>query len=209
VHRVMKTPEGLAELYVTVGSTNEFDWTTDALSTEGLAEFCGTYVPGLAPGQTIEVNLAIDDWLQKVAAKLSRGFVITVDYGEEARDLYDNLRRPKGSLRAFSQHGFVDSVLNQPGAHDITSTINWTQVKSAGEKLGFKVVQFSSQDKFLLNAGLLDVLEQRLTKIQSEGERLSLTSGAREMILPGGMAASFQVLVQQRALEGVANVAVD
>ena len=178
--------------------TADFDWTTGALSTDALAEFCKTYAPELAPGQSIEVNLAIDDWLTKVAAKLSQGFVITVDYGEESGDLYNNLRRPEGSLRAFSQHGFVDSVLDQPGAHDITSTINWTQVKSVGEKLGFKVVEFNSQDKFLLNAGLLDGLEHRLAGIQSEGERLSLTSGAREMILPGGMAASFQVLVQQR-----------
>lgn len=194
VHRVTKTREGLAELYVTA----DLDWTTGALSTEALAEFCETYAPELAPGQTIEVNLAIDAWLSQVAAKLSQGFVITVDYGEESRDLYNNLRRPQGSLRAFSQHGFVDSVLDQPGAYDITSTINWTHVKSVGEKLGFNVVQFSSQDKFLLNEGLLDVLERRLTGIQSERERLSLTSGAREMILPGGMASSFQVLVQQR-----------
>ena len=29
--------------------------------------------------------------------------------------------------------------------------------------------------------------------------RVSLTTGAREMILPGGMASSFQVLVQKRS----------
>ena len=77
------------------------------------------------------------------------------------------------------------------------------QVKLAGEKAGLKAVEFASQDKFLLNAGLLEVLEQRLTKIESEAEKLSLTTGAREMILPGGMASSFQVLVQQRVEEEV------
>jgi hypothetical protein len=32
---------------------------------------------------------------------------------------------------------------------------------------------------------------------------LSLTTGAREMILPGGMASSFQVLVQKHVKKGV------
>ena len=61
------------------------------------------------------------------------------------------------------------------------------------------MIDFASQDKFLLNAGLLDQLQYRLDRAETEAEKLSLTTGAREMILPGGMASSFQVLVQSRA----------
>ena len=89
--------------------------------------------------------------------------------------------------------------LAQPGEHDLTTTINWTQVMTLGKKFGLNVVDFTSQDKFLLNAGLLDQLQYRLDRAQSEAERVSLTTGAREMILPGGMASSFQVLVQRRS----------
>jgi len=49
-----------------------------------------------------------------------------------------------------------------------------------------------------MKAGLLDQLEYRLSRAETEGEKSALTIGAREMILPGGMAASFQVLVQHR-----------
>jgi SAM-dependent MidA family methyltransferase len=59
-------------------------------------------------------------------------------------------------------------------------------------------VEFASQDKFLLQAGLLDELGHRLTRIDNEAGKLALTTDAREMILPGGMASSFQVLVQKR-----------
>jgi hypothetical protein len=38
----------------------------------------------------------------------------------------------------------------------------------------------------------------------SEAERLTLSTAVREMILPNGMAASFQVLVQERVFDGIA-----
>ena len=57
----------------------------------------------------------------------------------------------------------------------------------------------ASQDKFLLNAGLLDQLQYRLDRAETEAEKLSLTTGAREMILPGGMASSFQVVQSARS----------
>ncbi|HKG98131.1 MAG TPA: SAM-dependent methyltransferase, partial [Pyrinomonadaceae bacterium] len=196
VHRVVKDQGELFELYVTLGPAG-FEWSSGPLSTERLSEFCAQYSVELAPGQIIEINVAIEDWLKKVAGKLERGFVVTVDYGAEAVDLYDPVQRPEGTLRGFRRHNFVTDVLAEPGECDITTSVNWTQVRRVGERLGLEVVEFASQDKFLLNAGLLDELELRLGKTGRDAEKLSLSTGAREMILPGGMASSFQVLVLQ------------
>ena len=196
VHRVVMDEGALSELYVDVDPDGRFVWSTGPLSTPRLAEFARAYSIELASGQTIEINLAIEGWFSGVAARLERGFVVTVDYGAEADELYDPALRPDGTLRGFSRHGFVNDLLAEPGEYDLTSSVNWTQVKSVGEKLGFKVIHFTSQDKFLLHAGLLDQLQYRLDRAESEAEKVSLTTGAREMILPGGMASSFQVLVQ-------------
>ena len=198
VHRVMSKRDELAELYVALDSEDSFTWSLEPLSTERLADFCRAHSLELADGQIIEINLAIDDLISQVAGKLDEGFVITVDYGEETDDLYDFARRPQGSLRGFSRHGFVDDVLAQPGDYDLTTTINWTQVRSAGERFGFKVIEFVNQDKFLLNAGLPEELELKLQQTNSEAEKLRLSTGAREMIIPGGMASSFQVLVHNK-----------
>ena len=195
VHRVMKTGDGLAELYVDLDSEGRFVWSTGPLSTGRLVDYCRAHSIDPAEGQIIEINLAIDDWLARVAGKLDEGFLITVDYGEEASELYDSARRPHGSLRGFLRHGFVEDVLAQPGECDLTTTINWTQVRRASE---FKVIEFASQDKFLLNAGLLEELELMLGNAQTDAEKLTLSTSAREMILPGGMAASFQVLVHKK-----------
>ncbi len=199
VHRIVMDDGGLSELYVDVDSDGRFVWSTGTLSTPRLAEFINAQSIELAPGQTVEINLAIDDWFGAVRAKLERGYVVTVDYGAEADELYDPALRPDGTLRGFSRHGFVDNLLAEPGEHDLTSSVNWTHVRTVGEKLGLNVIDFTSQDKFLLNADLLDQLQYRLDHAESQAEKVSLTTGAREMILPGGMASSFQVLVQKRS----------
>jgi SAM-dependent MidA family methyltransferase len=182
VHRVVK--EG--ELYVSLDAAGRFSWTVGTLSTDRLAN----HALNLEENQIIEVNLGVDDWFAAVAAKLKEGFVVTVDYGVEGR--------VEDSLRAFSKHGFVDDVLSAPGEYDLTSSVYWTQVKRAGERWGFEVVEFASQDKFLLQAGLLEELSHRLTRLDTDADKLRLTTDAREMILPGGMASSFQALVQKR-----------
>lgn len=199
VHRVLMDEGGLSELYVDVDPDGRFVWSTGPLSTPRLEEFISAHSIELAPGQRIEINLAIGDWFGAIAANLERGFVVTVDYGAEAEELYDPALRPEGTLRGFSRHGFVDDLLAEPGEYDLTATVNWTQIKREGEKLGLNVIDFASQDKFLLNAGLLDQLQYQLEHAESAAEEVSLTTGAREMILPGGMASSFQVLVQKRS----------
>jgi SAM-dependent MidA family methyltransferase len=61
-------------------------------------------------------------------------------------------------------------------------------------------MSFERQNEFLLRAGLLEQLEMLTTKAQSETDALILRSGVREMILPGGMSESFQVLIQGKGL---------
>src|SRR6185503_1404823 len=104
----------------------------------------------------------------------ANGFVITVDYGAESADLYNPTTRPNGTLRGFRRHEFVDDILAQPGDCDITASVNWTQVKTVGERVGLKVLDFTSQDKFLLNAGLLAELEYQLSLVKTEAERAAL-----------------------------------
>jgi SAM-dependent MidA family methyltransferase len=198
VHRVTRIGDELSEFYITLNPDGRFVWSNGPLSTPRLSEFCREYAVELEDGQIAEINLEIDNWLSAVAAKLQRGYLISVDYGAESVDLYDMALRPHGTLRAFSRHGFVDDVLSAPGDYDITSNVNWSQVQEVGADLGFTTVVFAQQDRFLLDAGLLDELQRRMNTLTSDADKLSLTAGAREMILPGGMGSSFQVLVQKK-----------
>ena len=95
-----------------------------------------------------------------------------------------------------------NNIFAAPGDVDLTSTINWTAVRLAGQGLGLETESFARQDKFLLAAGLLDQLELQAANL-SDAEKLRLSTAAREMILPNGMAASFQVLVQKKVSDEI------
>ncbi|HEX6729911.1 MAG TPA: SAM-dependent methyltransferase [Pyrinomonadaceae bacterium] len=201
VHRLTKRNDELLELYVTLSPDGRFDWSTGQVSTPELLEFCRRNEIEISEGQIIEVSLEIDDWLSRVSSKLANGYLITVDYGAEATMLYDSARRQHGTLRAYSRHSFVE-ILERPGEHDITSTVNWAQVQSVGAALGLDTIRLERLDKFLLDTGLLEELERRVGAEVTDVRKLDLSTRAREMILPGGLASSFQVLIQKPRAEG-------
>ncbi|HEX7997877.1 MAG TPA: SAM-dependent methyltransferase [Pyrinomonadaceae bacterium] len=197
VHRVTMREGQLMELFVGCDEAGEFVWIEDAPSTPRLAEYLHTLRIELAEGQTAEVNLEAVDWFSKVAGLLQRGFLIVVDYGAEAFELYDSSVRPAGTLRAFQRHRLSNDALCSPCEQDLTTTIDWTSVKNAGMQAGLRTILLERQDKFLLQAGLLEQLERLTAKARSEADIAALRASARDMILPDGMSASFQVLVQK------------
>ena len=198
VHRVMLKDGELRELYVGVNDANEFEWTDGALSNPKLSDYFDYVGVHLTQnGQIADVNLEVRDWLARVATLFDRGYVITVDYGDDAGNLFGIHGRQEGTLRAFRRHQFAN-VLENPGEQDITTTVDWTYVKRQGEAQGLDTVSFERLDQFLLSAGILEQLERMTAQTSLESDRASLRTSAREMILPHGMATSFQVLVQRR-----------
>ncbi|MDQ5846014.1 MAG: SAM-dependent methyltransferase [Acidobacteriota bacterium] len=200
VHRVTMAEGELAEFYVNVAGDGKFEWTLGSTSTPRLADHFEASEINLLNGQIAEVNLEIGEWLSKVSQALRSGYVVTVDYGAGAQELYDPATRLGGTLRGFKNHRFVEDLLADPGDHDLTTTVNWTYVKQVGEKLGLKVIEFEQLEKFLLGANLLTQLEVELQVRENEVEKLLLSTAARDMILPNSMATHFQVLVQKKSL---------
>jgi len=198
VHRVIMQAGEPREFHVGVNESGSFEWIVGQLSTHRLSDHFSRL--GLGEGQVAEVNLEIENWIELVSRKLLSGYLITVDYGDEASVLYNDDRQG-GSLRAFYKHQVSDDVFLKPGQQDITSSVDWTLVKNVGATNGFEVVSFERQDRFLLNNGLLAEMELRLTELPRESERLRVSTSAREMILPGSMAESFQVLVQKKIVD--------
>jgi SAM-dependent MidA family methyltransferase len=198
VHRVRQRNGQLREWCVGLDEAGNFNWIEQEPTTSRLAAHFSRLNATLAEGQTAEVNLAAEEWLADAASVLKRGYVVTVDYGAEAGELYQSAARREGTLRGFQAHGFVADLLARPGEHDLTTTINWTAIKQAGEAAGLQTISLERQDEFLLRAGLLEELERLTAQLPTEAEQLRLRLGAREMILPNGMSRSFQVLLQKK-----------
>lgn len=198
VHRVLVRDGHLRELFVGTNDTGAFMWVEKNPSTPLLYEYLERLNIELSEGQVAEINLQATDWLKRAAQTFNSGYLILVDYGAEARELYDMSLRPVGSLRAFRRHHFAADVLLEPGEQDITTTVDWTTVKRVCREAGLEIVSFERQDQFLIRAGLLEELSRLMAETTSEAASLSLSTTAREMILPGGMSESFQVLVARR-----------
>jgi SAM-dependent MidA family methyltransferase len=198
VHRVIIQGNQLREFYVKANENGCFSWLIGAPSTKRLAEYLAQLGFQLPEGRIAEINLEVEAWLTLISSKVTEGYLLTVDYGAQASDLYSSPERQNGTLRAFHKHRMIDDVLARPGEQDITSTIEWTAVKNWGKKAGLESVDFQRLDRFLLDSGLLEELELRHDEAANDSERIRISTAVRSMILPDEMATSFSVLVQRK-----------
>ena len=76
-------------------------------------------------GYRSEVNLAALDWLQDVAARLDRGYLLTIDYGYPAAQYYSPNRR-NGTLQCYYQHSHHDNPYLNIGRQDLTAHVDFT-----------------------------------------------------------------------------------
>jgi SAM-dependent MidA family methyltransferase len=110
-------------------------------------------IPKHAPGpyQT-EVNLAALEWIEEVARKLDRGFVLAVDYGYP-RDRFYAPERSSGTLQCYAGHRTISSPLQEIGHTDITAHVDWTSLAERAEESGLTLAGFTDQHHFI--TGLL------------------------------------------------------
>ena len=196
VHRIKHSHGVLRSLCVGVDDRDQFIWIETDLE-RSIAEYCERANIHLEPGHITEINPDAEVFVAQAAACLTRGYVITVDYGDERQSILSDPWRREGTLRAAYHHQISGDVLQQPGSRDLTTTIDWTQLREAGDRAGLRAIVHERLDRFLLNEYLLDELEA-MARDADVAEQTILRTGARELIMPDGMAASFQVLVQSK-----------
>ena len=195
VHRVMIRAGVLRELCVGLNE-NGFVFVECEVQPE-VAEYCRRTAMQLSEGQIVEVNLDAEKFVSRAAALLDRGYLMTVDYGAERRELLGAPDRRSGTLRAFYRHQIVDDALARPGEQDLTSTIDWTQIQEAGERAGLRTIRFERLDQFI-GASVGEIMGRMVSEKCDSVEMLRFTTGARELLLPNGLASYFHVLVQEK-----------
>lgn len=108
----------------------------------------------LAEGQTAEICLRLDACAAATAALLDTGFVLTIDYGRSAADLYDPALRPHGTLVTYRNHRQTDAPLHDVGRQDITAQVDFTSVQRLSEVAGLTTIANVPQGWFLQRLGL-------------------------------------------------------
>ena len=196
VHRVRMENEGLRELYVDL-EADVADGYEGALverpgqpSTPRLAQRLATEGVELALGQIAEVCLSYEDWAASAAGALEAGFVLTIDYGRAAADLYDPSQRPNGTLVTYRGHSQTDTPLVDAGRQDITSQVDFTALRSAGEQSGLRTVGNLSQARFLQSLGLQTLRRNGPPQESAQSGWITIPVGP-DGALPGGLPEGF------------------
>ena len=193
VHQVTVREGRLLEVYVTQRS-EELVETLAKPSTPGLAARLAGLGVALAEGQIAEINLGLEAWAREVSAALEEGFVLTIDYGQAAADLYST-QRHRGTLTSFYRHTQTDAPLRQIGRQDITAQVDFTSVVNAGCVVGLEPLGFTRQREFLFNLGL-GQLQQRLSSVELSHRQLQANrAGMLDLARPQGL-GDFKVLAQ-------------
>jgi SAM-dependent MidA family methyltransferase len=191
VHRVQVAAGRTEELYVDYRD-GRFVNCFKPLSTAVLVQYLAQLNPTWPEGYRTEVNLLAIGWMEQVARLMDRGFVLTIDYGHTAQDLYGPERKD-GTFLCYFQQRANDDPFMRIGEQDMTAHVDFSSLASVGETQGLHVTGFTNQMSFLMGLGVEEMVE----KLEPESPAFR---AAIHLLKPNGMGSTFKVLVQHKGI---------
>ena len=105
-----------------------------------------------------EIHPQAQAFIRSVGERLQSGAMFLIDYGFPEAEYY-HVQRHMGTLMCHQAHRSDSDPLQSVGLKDITAHIDFTGVAIAAQEVGLEVLGYTSQAHFLLNSGLLGLLE--------------------------------------------------
>ena len=103
-----------------------------------------------------EIHPQAEAFIKTLADRLQRGAAFFIDYGFPEAEYY-HPQRAMGTLICHRAPRSDDDPLADVGEKDITAHVNFTGIALAAQDAGMTVLGYTSQGRFLINCGLLDV----------------------------------------------------
>ena len=196
VHRVVMAEDGLQEVFVGC-KDGKFVDVVAPVSTCAINEYFSTQGVTLHEGQHAEAGLEACDWITEVGRRIERGFVLTIDYGHPASELFDG-HHMRGTLLAYRKHRVNEDYYASPGEQDLTAHVNFTALELWGKRSGLEASEFTSQTAFLLTLGQPNEFADLYDLEESETQQVRARLQLKTLIHPEGMGERFQVLLQRK-----------
>ena len=197
-HRVVMQHGALREIHVGFEGAG-FTEVLGNPSTPALERYFHEQEITLEEGQQAEVCFEACDWIESAGRALQRGFVLTIDYGHEARALYDE-HHNRGTLLAYRDHTVTENLFDAPGEQDLTSHVNFTAVDLWGRRAGLLRTGLATQSQFLVALGRGNEFADLYEPGQTEVEKLRARLLLKNLIHPEGLGGKFQVLIQHKGI---------
>jgi SAM-dependent MidA family methyltransferase len=149
----------------------------------------------LPEGYRGELCRQLPGWLAAVAAPLTRGALLFIDYGGSQRDLYRR-ERSDGTLLCHYRHRAHGDPFVWPGLQDLTAWVDFSRLAAAAGDCQLQVAGYTTQAELLLHSGIGDFLS-------GAGDAAALREAAalRTLLLPGEMGERFKAMLLCRDLD--------
>ncbi|WP_382162303.1 class I SAM-dependent methyltransferase [Hydrogenophaga sp. ANAO-22] len=106
-----------------------------------------------------EIHPQAEAFVRTLGDRLKRGAAFLLDYGFPEAEYY-HPQRAMGTLICHRAHRSDSDPLSDVGEKDITAHVNFTGIALAAQDAGLDVLGYTSQGRFLLNCGLLDLAQR-------------------------------------------------
>ncbi len=196
VHRVLQQRGALKEIFVTTDG-KVFSEIPHPLSTRAITDYFAAQQVTLEEGQLAEAGLEACDWITEIARRLDRGFVLTIDYGHEAADLFD-AHHQSGTVLSYAKHQASNNLYAAPGEQDLTAHVNFTALRQRGARHGLETLGLLTQTAFLLALGKGNDFADLYDNGMDEPGRVRARLQLKTLMYPEGLGERFQVLLQQK-----------
>lgn len=110
------------------------------------------------PGTVTEIHPQAEAFIATLADRLERGAAFFIDYGFPEAEYY-HLQRHGGTLMCHRAHQADTDPLADVGQKDITAHVNFTGIALAAQNAGLDVIGYTSQGRFLVNCGFVEMLQ--------------------------------------------------
>ncbi len=140
-----------------------------------------------------ETHRAGPKLMKEIAAKLSRGVILTIDYGFP-RDEFYSIHRSEGSLQIRAKQKKLSSPFEQIGLADISAHVEWSSLAEAARSSGAAPIGFTDQHHFF--TGILSAFF-RGDEFNSSEKRALQT-----LLHPEMLGRNFQVLALGKDFSG-------
>ena len=148
-------------------------------------------------------NEAALDWIERLAANLQRGYVITIDYGRWDAEF-------QGALQVRARHQNLESPFEQIGHADISMHVDSPSIAGRAEANGLRVTGFTDQHHFL--AGIISELGSCDSREPAAGDwgRSPLPDSSKTkrqlqtLLHPEMLGRAFQVLALSKNVDSAA-----
>ncbi len=144
-----------------------------------------------------EICLASRGLVKSLAACLTQGAMLFIDYGFGAREFY-HPQRTQGTLMCHYRHRAHDDPFFLPGLQDITAHVDFTDIAESGIDAGLEVAGYTNQAFFLINNGITELLDD--TSPEDPKAYLPLSAQLQKLTSPAEMGELFKVLALGRNL---------